>query len=134
MDTSKEYIEMCEKAQEMQKLRGDGEYWESNDFLAEHIKDMFIQTGCYLQYFGTESFKNNKIIWLPRQDQLQEIIFNDFKDLSDPYFEMMESCYEYENDNPDIPPKTMEKIWLSFIMIKKYGKIWNEKEKIWNKI
>jgi hypothetical protein len=75
-----------------------------------------------------EELGNDKLIWLPRQDQLQEIVtdmgtwidkrplnvlarFNEWMRFSD---------MTWINDNT-----TIEQMWLAFVMQEKYNKIWD---------
>ena len=60
MDTSEQYIKMCEKAKEIQKLKPNR--W--GDCISAHIDK---------EWFATTSLHLDRDIWLPRQDQLQEI-------------------------------------------------------------
>jgi len=109
MDTLKEYTEMCKQAIEIQK---DYEF-KIDDFVS--LDDI-----------------TNKLIWLPRQDQLQEILIP---------FELPENCESLGTDYHNLAYhfgqwvlnkwgvaicyKTMEQLWLGFVMWKKYKKVWN---------
>ena len=58
MDTTKQYIKMCESAKEIQKLvqnNLDGTYGSKEDF-------------------WKYSERKDRLVWLPRQDQLQEML------------------------------------------------------------
>ena len=63
-------------------------------------------------------------VWLPRQDQLQEMM-NESK------FILIERFYKFVNDNiPFCREKSMEQLWLVFVMKEKFNKMWNGKQ--WN--
>ena len=114
MDTSKEYIMMCGKAEEIQKL------WK-------HSKrsggDWYFHTELNYAYSVTDYDQNDKhCIWLPRQDQLQKII-------KIPNSVRMEHFFRWWKNNY-FP--TYEQDWLAFLMEKKYQKIWNGQD--WTKV
>jgi len=105
MDTSKEYVQMCEKATEIQALKRG--IMNNNDHFA--------------------IVSEEKLTFLPRQDQLQEMIgdygecvniFQDYIDCVDgePMAVIWDAPYHIE---------TMEQLWLAFVMYKKYNKAWN---------
>ena len=120
MDTSKEYIKMCD----CEEIYG-GWFPKVGDFCWYINSKM----NYVLQYKDYElAKKEGRIsaiegcIWLPRQDQLQEIFgwtqiqyHNDF-DLFDDYFE-----------NGEIPI-SWEKLWLRMCMKEKHNKTWNGDE------
>ena len=71
MDTSKEYIKMCEMATEIQKYYNweDGDYWYNG-------VNIFI---CILNlkrepYHPLYTECHGQLTWLPRLDQLQEMV------------------------------------------------------------
>lgn len=79
---------------------------------------------------SVEYFKRSKI-WVPRQDQLQEMV----KDISPIPSGLLWEFARWQ-DNATFSryglksweDLTFEKLWLGFVMDKKYGKIWNGKE------
>ena len=118
MDTSKEYIKMCEEAKEIQKS---------------------IVLNVQHNFYGDINMCSTlqKTIWLPRQDQLQEMLLED----PDNRFETS-ICYitlvcqfarfcgiEDEDaegrSNVDIRKESLEVLWLAFVMAEKYSKEWN---------
>ena len=102
MDTSKEYIEMCEKAMEIQERRPS--------------------------FFNVKSYWSPAIpnIWLPRQDQLQGMLEHE----SYPYLTNFIEAFLAWVKTPahHVVFLSMEQLWLAFVMRKKYGKVWNSKE------
>jgi hypothetical protein len=102
------YYKMCEKATEIQALRDM--YWDNNSFSSPS------------QFAG-------KSIWLPRQDQLQDMIEDNYFGFLDqdnqevPYeLGLMEAVNDFSWTQPG--DWSTEMIWLAFAM-KRYKKIWN---------
>ena len=141
MDTSETYIKMCKQAKEIHTVR----VLKIGDYFA------YLNQFGYL-VVGSDSFPETArrifaggCLWLPRQDQLQEIYkmardedisgdtaplnaieiagaFNDWL-LS---FTGKEP-YSWLNDPTDIRGwvlPSMEQLWLAFVMEEKHGKIW----------
>ena len=114
MDTSKEYIKMCEKAKEIQ------EKWKSKrnkdgDFVAHHNKKIIILSNPVLRS-GWDCYT-----FLPRQDQLQEMMLP--KDCGALWI-MFGAFWCKEKTEG----KSFEQLWLAFVMKEKYNKIWDGKE------
>ena len=130
MDISKEYVLMCEKAGKIQNEWGvcDGDFF--------YNKDTRI-TGTALVPFGTDIWNKRYKIWLPRQDQLQEMIIGKttYADLEEQFNNTLNTWFEISyNFDPKIDEKldmahwSMEQLWLAFVMVEKYNKIWNGKD------
>jgi frataxin-like iron-binding protein CyaY len=154
MDTSKEYILMCEKAEEIQKLK-------IPKFSFVIVVDSFGNRGSKCQGITTAGYNcynrhhvfmlsnpyagisKKSLTWLPRQDQLQEMVkedfttkesrlyakishFNNFLEIDD-----KEERYPLNEDLINKHP-SMEQLWLAFVMKEKYQKIWNGKEWVKN--
>ena len=75
--------------------------------------------------------EGEKIIWLPRQDQLQEMFIHDqqFKYLE--LITIMKFNGFIFQDNNYLHYKTLEQIWLLFVMYNKYNKTWNKQSETW---
>jgi len=147
MDTSKEYIEMCSKAKEIQEswtptfddyvlikknweIRYD---WPNNNFfviLNAQTGTGFWDTGYYNLFVNKE-----RDIWLPRQDQLQHIITDDIYKLC-VGFEIFLRGYPNYSLQPYVKGgadtytifSSMEQLWLAFVMKEKWNKVWNGKD------
>lgn len=130
MDTSETYTEMCEKATEIQAMRPVGQYYCYGDYVfrGEKSRKPFIYI---VQYYnsipcGTKGYTTE--IWLPRQDQLQEMI-KDFTwnlkhlpemgDYTEFYTLVYADGIEY------LPYQTAEEALLPGVMRFKYNKGWN---------
>ena len=127
MDTSEKYIKMCEMAEEIQnewKLKaGDCvayppdrqnakwniEWYGENDADAWETKELKFEWD---------------VIWLPRQDQLQEMVLSTpAKHWPRKYWN---SIHVEFLGVPEIDScSSWEQLWLAFVMHEKYEKHWN---------
>jgi len=150
MDTSKEYIEMCKDAIEIQKIHQyNNEFVKSGDWFSCKFHEMVIfEDGVYpvcdaVIHSGSKEFiikerrfmnhvylpERNRV-WLPRQDQLQDMIGT--------YQEAYSLMYHYKNtplysigNKPYYPFNVMtsaEILWLCFVMHELYSKKWSGTE------
>lgn len=131
------YIKMCEKAEEIQKLKkfqsGDW-YCEANltpevlgDFIL--IGENTVTKGGYDYDFYEIDWK--KFIYLPTQEQLQEMM-----ELPSIYHRVVDKLYDFTewvkiNATYVTSYCSMNELWLAFVMKEKYNKIWNGK--VWIK-
>lgn len=107
MDTSKEYVKMCENATEIQTGK------ELDLFLDnEQLQSQLIVS-------------NDGVYWMPRQDQLQEM-------MGQPILESLSDFgVEYGDDGGGLsepeymPYPTLEQLWLALLMKNKYKKKWD---------
>jgi len=126
MDTSEQYIKMCEKAEEIQERKPfDCMSW----YLNKSLEGDEVCEGRNLISVACS-------IWLPRQDQLQEMV-GDYRQCSQflaEYFSAMldwlpflgqERDEYWDSDLSPIKFTSMEQLWLAFVMKEKFGKIWN---------
>ena len=124
MDTSREYVQMCEKATEIQALKP----------IYQTHGEWFVCAICNREYTEDSSSYfplcdgHNAEVWLPRQDQLQEMI--GAKTTSDLIIGFLLSCggLGWDSDwHPDnhVDISSMEQLWLAFVMHQKYGKRWD---------
>ena len=133
MDTSEQYIKMCGKAGEIQEkwqpAAGDrcAEKTEYEDFayyiylISEYGKLYFLlskQEGPFIEdlYALIEFEKRTKYIWLPHQDQLQEMIGDYKKTIDYPEFEWDFNREQFTS---------WEQLWLGFAMHSLYQKQWD---------
>lgn len=128
MDTSKwyndpVYIKMCEKATDIQK----------QNYHIGCIKEFAIFQGggiildgngsWWYGYEKTEHppFEIRLKVWLPRQDDLQDMISDDVHDLISEFDGFVSFPEEWGN----FPFASLEQLWLAFVMKEKYNKVWN---------
>ena len=125
MDTSVEYIEMCEKAKEIQNMQENAVALLWDDII--EIKSIFKPLYRRSSQFGVRQIiEREHFIWLPRQDQLQEMI----KGLPINHVLRISKFVENLDDGSGkiLEWDSMEQLWLAFVMKEKYGKTWNGKE------
>ena len=130
MDTSEQYIKMCEKAEEIQKGHpqdGVGGHWHSGCIILTHEGDYYrvidkeAERTCE-SCGNTETYiLSTRSIFLPRQDQLQEMVVNDW---ADNFRKFIHWCFP--SIGKVIPfVGSMEQLWLAFVMKEKYNKTWD---------
>jgi len=135
MDCGEVYIKMCEKAEEIQKIKpewnlegDDGEWWYPND-----------------------NKREVNHIWLPRQDQLQAMVMSSGMDvtthdcfavslLGNRFHDFCEREYnklrlylrsQYIGVVVGLCFASFEQLWLAFVMKERFGKIWNAEKGDW---
>ena len=133
MDISEKYISMC-NCPEIQSLKS----LEQGNWFKKIYKDesWIICQGHYLDSIHEKDFedKDQQHIWLPRQDQLQEII--GIKDLlsfieDNEYMSSLYSQIKLEYDrNIEILELSPEIFWLCVVMNYKFNKTWDNEK--WN--
>lgn len=118
MDTSPEYIKMCEKAQR-----------ELENFcpLKTHIDSGSEKKVVQIQgmWFAVDLLSGT--IWLPHEFQLRKIAKSLYwkrdRSAKNIETEMLQDYYTYVQNS--IIEWSREQTWLTFIMEKRYNKIWN---------
>ncbi len=107
MDYGSVYILMCEKATEIQPERKPITF---GDKLFEW-EDKLWSTG-----------KSGKAVWLPSQDQLQEMI-----DKGSSAFGQLTRFFNFIDSNTLLQRGTWtwEQLWLIYVMRWEYNKVWN---------
>ena len=122
MDTSKEFILMCEKAVEIQ------EGW-----IPSYHDVIFNGTvGHY------KMSRKSSSVFLPRQDQLQDMVDTELADKIQSFYffclnvsrfdERYMELISLDGDARRLNNKSMEQLWLAFVMSEKYNKTWNGSE------
>ena len=143
MDNSGEYIEMCRKAYEVQEFKkhyhlGNSVFYNRLDTVCT-VVDIDINEGCNLPKVvfiedgvvggdWVNDWELRDLIWLPSQDQLQEIIDKT------PYSCFLDFSEYIERHTLTININSGEQLWLAFAMEETYSKQWNSKTKEWEKI
>jgi len=124
MDTSETYIKMCEKAVEIQagkKFQGT----EVGDYFYDHDKGLVAWQFCMANLIPI------RYIYLPTQDQLQEMVEVDYKELLfllDVFIDVIDSTRIYDYIT------SMEQLWLAFVYKEKYNKVWNGTDWVADKV
>lgn len=123
MDTSKQYIKMCEKAEEIQDL------WinrRAGDFCSTRWARVTRIVGFHCNF--SQPVEKN-YTFLPRQDQLQNMVIGR---LNAGQLSMIFEDWRQENIPNLNNNYSMEQLWLCYVMFKKYGKTWNGET--WEKV
>lgn len=139
MDTSKEYIKMCQKATEIQELCP----FKEGDF----IFNLLANRGCghlfvnhqhqpkeddakwELIYLKKDNRKFN--IWLPRQDQLQEMLDKKRPVNEVNYFVYNTTLFRSKHPFEFAMCESLDQVWLSIVMWVNYSKIYNYFKQQW---
>lgn len=137
MDVSPEYVEMCEKAEEIQKGWKPTE-WDYVFGERDKERQTLVLSGYCTDggFYGAELEEEHRgirdivgvnfPIWLPRQDQLQEMI-HDYKfskrQFSGSHGLLRDFAYWVEEESK-LPCASMEQLWLAFVMLTLYHKKW----------
>jgi len=123
MDKSSEYIKMCESAKVIQKQ------WkpEFGDFFVS--MSLGLTSACQSIRSDLEKkasyLKTINAVWLPKQDQLQEMVIEKYAtpwDLTIAFSNVLMGDKTSYFDNFD----SMEKLWLAFVLLEKYKKKWKD--------
>jgi len=122
MDSTKDYILMCEKALEIQVQKTWPKWYNRKDGpCCIHPKWEVYESPWYI---NEPKYENCDWVWLPRQDQLQRMItLSSRVQLIHDFNEWIE--YTFEKNSEFLIARSMEQLWLSFVMFMNYGKIWN---------
>ena len=126
MDQTKEYHDMCKAAPEIQVQWSQFEATvgdvcaETNQWQRESKTRVFVRR-------DTES----NFIWLPRQDQLQDMITVTRTHGNKPdMMHKVDALHAWMHAHkPDTYQFTLgEQLWLAFVMLLNYSKVWKGKE------
>lgn len=138
MDLSVKYIKMCSQAIELQNLKIMSygfSHQEGNFFYDRSKKESFsvgdINTSNGTNDEFTSDYHSEDCIWLPRQDQLQEIFKMSTYNLILEFNRFYGSfCEMYGKDEFIYREYSMEQLWLMFVMKEKYGKVWDNRTEV----
>ncbi len=138
MDTSEIYIKMCEKAEEIQALSPNPEdnnphsptQWDRDyvsHFYLPHEKRVEIlkwDNDTNQPIIGDYNDDTTDAIWLPHQDQLQEMTKECCLVCQSCDLERFGNSMIDKWDDMNYMP-TWEQYWLMYTMAKKYKKFWD---------
>ena len=124
MDTSSDYLKMCEKATEITNHW----HYEFGDFYVSLAADIASEAQTIVSDLELHSSYMHQIkaVWLPRQDQLQALILDQY---ATPWDLVIEFANTLMSDKTSYFEKfpSMEQIWIAYIMDKKFNKTWDGK-------
>ena len=118
-----------------------GKYYYVSNFATDYIHnsavDGFISKpedifGCAVREGFPIVFRNEQVIWLPQQDELQAIMLlevSSFRELSF-WFNQWLSGLDWQKYFKTLT--SMEQLWLAFVMYHKYDMVWDNELKEWN--
>lgn len=108
MDTSETYIKMCD----CPEIQGEWKPIEGDLYFFHGAKTFSIYSGMCIDFIATTD------IWLPRQDEIQEMIRGRYG--------WIWPLHKFEKFDPDLEHiDSMEQLWLAFYMYEKHKKIWD---------
>ena len=128
MDVSERYIKMCDCPEIQEKWNR-----KLGDFYTIARDKVYV-------YFGMD---DTGMFWLPRQDQLQDMILGDpelrhdvivflldrFHTFLDPAWFAGDKWMKHEKYLKQF--ESMEQLWLAFVMHELYRKQWDDENKEW---
>lgn len=120
MDTSKEYIEMCAKAQEIQNLK---DLKEDKSFFIEGDNELIGKS------IDGVCFYTDETIWLPRQDQLIDMLEKEGQG-----WDILRYVCRKTETKYYVAFNSVETLLLAFVMQQKFDKVWNNETKYWELI
>jgi len=125
MDTSSEYIKMCEKATEIMNTW----HYAFGDFYVSLVAGISSEAQAIVSDLELHRsyMQQIKAVWLPRQDQLQALIIDQYATPWDLVIEFANTLMSDEASYFDNFP-SMEQIWCAYIMDKKFNKKWTGKD------
>ncbi len=151
MDTSETYIKMCDCGEIQSKHK-----WEYGDWLIAEYGSFTIGTATFdydmsnpkvppirsglpiaiIQRDDVESSMfSDKLIWLPRLDQLQEMVYHDKCGVLRFSPSMLAINFSDWIRQLGLDSKaSMEQLWFAFVMKEKYSKQWLADSQEWVKI
>ncbi len=86
------------------------------------LSTVAMKTGDY------EIFSLNNGTWLPRQDQLQEMVGEPLWQLNFRFIDWLrDKPYDGHINHSHLDFKSMEQLWLAFYMSEKHSRVWEDK-------
>lgn len=131
MDISSEYIKMCENAEEIQEIclkenlfADSVVYVVPLELTLKTVVWWGTQVGTFF-YFdqSLRNFRSTEIVWLPRQEQIQEIMEYGFGSLIAGETLLLLEFVRSLADKFQFT--SWEQLWLAFAMKEKFNKEWN---------
>ena len=122
MDTSETYIKMCD----CPEIQEQAQYEIFNYFICVQtgqIRFSHINDYDYMKNMNMLQ-KEREYIWLPRQDQIQQMIGLELGELINGFDSFCNGILRMYDCSDDFP-NSMEQLWLAFYMHEKHGKIWD---------
>jgi hypothetical protein len=134
MDKSPEYIGMCRLANEIQHRwqQSYGDFFVTESGRIECWLPAKRPTEVVKRGYGVCAqqgvIRIARYTWLPRQDQLIEMAQENgrrYESVTQEFFNWAKHPYGRQQEPPSKLFRSMEKIWLAFVMHKNYWKKWD---------
>lgn len=128
VDTSETYSKMC-NCPEIQT----GYDFSEGDYYAQNHPKFGYNAYVFCEEYSC-MWNSLPVIWLPRQDQLQEMVKQNVQDERCITLELcMFNAFYLQNRGLDVSLEmkkwsSWEQLWLAFVMKEKYNKVWNGSE------
>lgn len=128
MDTSDLYIKMCDCPEIQEQAK-----YEIYNYFIDVDRGLLADGYDYIRSMNN-LMKEREYVWLPRQDQIQEMLKTNILDLLNKFYKFAFDDLSWMF-NKDCTRKfnLMEQLWLAFYMSEKHSKIWSSKEEKWVK-
>jgi len=134
MDKSDEYIRMCAAADEIQRrwAHSYGDFFVDHHgkircWLSRNNEGKKFRKGFHINV-DRGVILLSRYVWLPRQNQLIELAQvpgRRYETVTQDFFEWSKRPYKALQGIPARLFRSMEKIWLAFVMQQKFNKQWN---------
>ena len=131
MDTSEQYIKMCDcpEIQDNKVIQWEWGYYFYGKAVSRFGDDIW-EEDLYRQYPCEEDcfyevLPYGRVIKLPRQDQLQDMIWKNGITANDMFIATLLRFYEWFKNTPRPDVTTIEQLWLCFVMKAKHNKAWD---------
>lgn len=135
MDKSLEYIKMCLVAKEIQKIWeiADGDFYTT---IKRKYKTLSYKILILNDWESRHEIIDHRSLffWIPRLDQIQDMIDWtkwECRIIKKAQFEMHYKNISGEEKGTFVCGKTMEQLWLTFVMSERYSKAWDSENEEW---
>lgn len=127
MDISEAYIKMCDCPEIQGQWKPEEGDWNTSGSYLGCVGDTVCETEGFDSYEDAIKEMKNNYTWLPRQDQIQEMMGEDFPFIARYFASHVEDCMEPGQDGSvlETPCESMEQFWLAFYMLEKHRKFWD---------
>jgi hypothetical protein len=134
MDRSQEYIRMCRLAEEIQQRwkRGYGDFYADETgriqcWIRPPSRNLTFKQGFSIRV-ADDVIHLARHTWLPKQNQLIEMAQvpgRRYDSIVQEFFDWTKRPYETLEGTPARLFRSMERVWLAFVMQQKYHKQWD---------
>ena len=118
MDTTETYIKMCKES--LPLLKGSIPLFSRRRWMQYAVDG---KIGLWAETVNTSNYEGAIPLWT--QDQLQEMYA-----APDDIYTLLHDFNEWidQGERDSLQCKSLEQLWLAFVMKEKHGQVWNEEE------